>query len=354
MDTRLKADDQYLTCWLRSVNLAMEQQCNILQTLQNRARTFFHPRTDTEDLSDEQLVESAALFFSSYTDYTTLNESVKQKISIDELFEANSKLREDAENQKKIIKSLNYVVRVLKLKPFDNDDEIMQMVVLTSFIEEQSKEILRVNKQREDLLKNLENKNEELNNYAHIVSHDLKSPLRSIDSLINWVLEDDNNAINKDSKDYLDLILKNVEKMDALISGILNYSTIDKAELDRYEVDTHYLVTELSEILFVPKNVTLTIKNNLPVIIGDKFRLQQLFQNLIQNAIQSIEKEAGFVEIGVVEKKAEWQFYVKDNGEGISEQYFNKIFKIFEKIDNNQNAFLALKIVEIIVRNFIT
>ena len=289
---------------------------------------------------DENLKNFFEAINNSYNNYEDqLNMSQRaMRISSDELFEANSKLREDAENQKKIIKSLNYVVRVLKLKPFDNNDEIMQTVDLTSFIEEQSKEILRVNKQREDLLKHLENKNEELNNYAHIVSHDLKSPLRSIDSLINWVLEDDNNAINKDSKDYLDLILKNVEKMDALISGILNYSTIDKAELDRYEVDTHYLVTELSEILFVPKNVTLTIKNNLPVIIGDKFRLQQLFQNLIQNAIQSIEKEAGFVEIGVVEKEAEWQFYVKDNGEGISEQYFNKIFKIFEKIDNNQNA----------------
>ncbi len=289
---------------------------------------------------DENLKDFFKAINNSYNNYEDqLNMSQRaMRISSDELFEANSKLREDAENQKKIIKSLNYVVRVLKLKSFDNNDEIMQTVDLTSFIEEQSKEILRVNKQREDLLKHLENKNEELNNYAHIVSHDLKSPLRSIDSLINWVLEDDNNAINKDSKDYLDLILKNVEKMDALISGILNYSTIDKAELDRYEVDTHYLVTELSEILFVPKNVTLTIKNNLPVIIGDKFRLQQLFQNLIQNAIQSIEKEAGFVEIGVVEKEAEWQFYVKDNGEGISEQYFNKIFKIFEKIDNNQNA----------------
>lgn len=294
----------------------------------------------SELAQDENLKTFFEAINNSYNNYEDqLNMSQRaMRISSDELFQANSKLREDAENQKKIIKSLNYVVRVLKLKSFDNDDEIMQAVDLTSFIEEQSKEILRVNKQREDLLKHLENKNEELNNYAHIVSHDLKSPLRSIDSLINWILEDDNNSINKDSKVYLDLILKNVEKMDALISGILNYSTIDKAELDRYEVDTHYLVTELSEILFVPKNVTLDIKNNLPVIIGDKFRLQQLFQNLIQNAIKSVEKEKGLVEIGVVEKDTEWEFYVKDNGEGISEQYFNKIFKIFEKIDDSQNA----------------
>lgn len=295
------------------------------------------PAELAQDKNFKSLFEAINNSYNNYEDQLNMSQRA-MRISSDELFQANSKLREDAENQKKIIKSLNYVVRVLKLKPFDNDDEIMQTVDLTGFIEEQSKEILRVNKQREDLLKHLENKNEELNNYAHIVSHDLKSPLRSIDSLINWILEDENNTINKDSKVYLDLILKNVEKMDALISGILNYSTIDKAELDRYEVDTHYLVSELSEIVFVPKNITLTIKNNLPIIIGDKFRLQQLFQNLIQNAIKSIEKKEGFIEVGAVEKEFCWEFYVKDNGEGISEQYFNKIFKIFEKIDDNQNA----------------
>lgn len=295
------------------------------------------PAELAQDENLNNLFEAINNSYNNYEDQLNMSQRA-MRISSDELFEANSKLREDAANQKKIIKSLNYVVRVLKLKPFDNDDEIMRTVDLTSFIEEQSKEILRVNKQREDLLKHLESKNEELNNYAHIVSHDLKSPLRSIDSLITWVLEDDKNVVNEESKIHLNLILKNVEKMDALISGILNYSTIDKAELDRYEVDTHYIVSELSEVLFVPKNVSLIIKNNLPIIIGDKFRLQQLFQNLIQNAIKSIEKEEGFVEVGAVEKEAEWEFYVKDTGEGISEQYFKKIFKIFEKIDDNQNA----------------
>lgn len=295
------------------------------------------PDEFSEDDRFQDFISAIDRSYGNYEDQLKLSQRAS-KISSDELFEANSRLRKDAENQKKIIKSLDYIVRVLKLKPFDNDDEIMQTVNLTNFIEEQSKEILRVNKQRENLLKNLEIKNEELNNYAHIVSHDLKSPLRSIDSLINWVLEDDINVVTKESKMHLDLILKNLEKMDALICGILNYSTIDKAELDSYAVDTHYLVSELREVLFIPKNISLNIKNNLPVINGDKFRLKQLFQNLIENAINSIEKAKGFVEIGAAEKKGYWEFYVKDNGEGISEQYFKKIFKIFEKIDDNQNA----------------
>mgnify|MGYP000500907936 CR=1 FL=1 len=191
---------------------------------------------------------------------------------------------------------------------------------------------------KEQLLISLEKQNKQLNEYAQVVSHDLKSPLRNIDSLINWVIEDNEAVLNEEGRTHLELILKNVNKMDALINGILNYSTIDKAQLDKYEVDTNYLVSEIFENLFVPKHITLTINNNLPVLIGNKFRLQQLFQNLIQNAIKSIDKEEGFVEVGVVEKESCWKFYVKDNGEGISKKYFKKIFNIFQKIDDNQSS----------------
>ena len=125
---------------------------------------------------------------------------------------------------------------------------------MAKFIKKQSKEILKINKQREELLANLDLKNEELNDYAHVVSHDLKSPLRSIDSLVNWILENENTIIDEESKSHFKLILKNVEKMDAMINGILDYSTIDKAEVEKYDVDTFYLVSELKELLLIPEH----------------------------------------------------------------------------------------------------
>lgn len=307
-----------------------------------------------DDLADEKRLEN---FFSAINQsYANYEDQLKMSqramiISSDELFQANKKLRDDAEIQKGIIDNLNYIVRILKLGDTSkNELDIDGKVDLAKFIKKQSKEILRINKQREELLTNLEFKNQELNNYAHIVSHDLKSPLRSIDSLINWILENDNNIIDEESKSHFQLILKNIEKMDAMINGILNYSTIDKAEVEKYDVDIYYLVSELKETMILPPNIELVIHKNLPIIIGDKYRLQQVFQNLLQNAIKNSDKTTGKIEVGVHDNDSYWEFYVQDNGKGISEKYHKKIFEIFQSIDSNQNTVgIGLSIVKRII-----
>ena len=150
------------------------------------------------DLLAEKRLEN---FFSAINQsYANYEDQLKMSqramiISSDELFQANKKLREDAEIQKGIIENLNYIVRILKLgDSSENELDIDGKVDLAKFINKQSKEILKINKQREELLVNLEFKNQELNNYAHIVSHDLKTPLRSIDSLVNWIIENDKNT----------------------------------------------------------------------------------------------------------------------------------------------------------------
>ncbi|SDX28602.1 His Kinase A (phospho-acceptor) domain-containing protein [Lutibacter oricola] len=272
------------------------------------------------------------------------------KISSDELYDANVKLRKDAENQKKIINSLKYVVKVLKLESADNLNDVEESVDLVKFIEKQSNEILAANKIRENLLSNLELKNEELNNYAHIVSHDLKTPLRSIDTLLNWVIEDEDNDLTDDSTEHFSLILKNLEKMDALINGILNYSTIENSELFRDEIKTLDLIKEIKQTLLFPENIELIIDQKLPIVKGDKFRLHQVFQNLIQNAMGSFEGKAGKVEVGVECKGKEWEFYVSDTGKGIDEIYHERIFRIFESLENNiNNSGIGLSIVKKIV-----
>lgn len=270
--------------------------------------------------------------YNNYEDQLKMSQRA-MKISSNELFDANQKLREEAESQKKIINSLDYVIDFLNLKP--NNKDLSPVVDFAQHIEKQSKEIIRINKQREDLLKNLELKNQELNDYAQIVSHDLKSPLRSIDALTNWILQDHGKDINDEGKKNFELILKNVEKMDGMINGILKYSTIDKIEIRTYKVDVKQLVLEILEIIYIPNHIQIKIDTPLPIVVGDKFRLQQLFQNLIQNAIDSIDKEEGIITIGAEELDRSWQFYIKDNGKGIPTRYHKKIFKIFEKIDDH-------------------
>ena len=113
-----------------------------------------------------------------------------------------------------------------------------------------------------------------------MVSHDLKSPLRSINTLIHFILQD-NQELENDSKKYVDLILKNLEKMDALISGILNYSTLEREQLAKQKIDLNILLQEILLSIYIPTHIEVQLPENLPVITGDPIRIQQLFQNIL-------------------------------------------------------------------------
>lgn len=204
-------------------------------------------------------------------------------------------------------------------------------------------------KQQQVLLHNLEVQNQELSDYAHMVSHDLKSPLRSIDTLTTWLKDDYEDQIDETGKKQINTIRDSVEKMDTLINGILEYSTIGKNRIEAYPVELNLLVKDILNMTETPNHISIKV-NDLPVVNGDKYRLQQLFQNLITNAIAYNDKKEGLVEIGVTEKDNEWEFFVKDNGKGIEEVYHMKIFKAFEKLENNVNSTgIGLSIVKKIV-----
>ena len=113
---------------------------------------------------------------------------------------------------------------------------------------------------REVLLDELEKQNQDLNDYAHMVSHDLKSPLRSIHALTVWINEDYKDKLDDAGRQNLDLIRNNVEKMESLINGILNYSEIADIELKNSEIDTNKLVKDVLEIVHKPKNISINIK----------------------------------------------------------------------------------------------
>ncbi|WP_292248054.1 HAMP domain-containing sensor histidine kinase, partial [Mesonia sp.] len=225
----------------------------------------------------------------------------------------------------------------------------VEVIDLANYLKDQSEELHRISKEQEVLFKSLERKNEILSDYAHMVSHDLKSPLRSINTLINFILQD-NKDLKTESKEYVELILKNLEKMDALISGILNYSTLEENQLEREKVDINLLLQEIITSIYVPENIQINIDNHYPTILGDKIRIQQLFQNILQNAVKSIEKPNGIINVEVKNKETFWQFSIADNGKGIPKHQFEKIFRIFEKIDDNQSSTgIGLSIVKKII-----
>jgi len=204
--------------------------------------------------------------------------------------------------------------------------------------------------QKERLLQELEKSNQGLREYAHIVSHDLKSPLRSISALSTWLTEDYHDVLDDNGKFNLQQIQEKIEGMDHLIDGILKYSSINSDGLDQTAVDLNIVVQEIREIIFVPDHVNIIIMNPLPTLNADKTRIHQLFQNLISNAVVNIEREEGLVEISSCDKKTHWEFRIKDNGVGIPKEYHEKIFKIFQSIGHGERSTgIGLSIVKKII-----
>ena len=204
--------------------------------------------------------------------------------------------------------------------------------------------------QKEELLKNLEIQNEQLNEYAHIVSHDLKSPLRSISALLTWTKEDLATKLNEENMINLNLMEDKVEKMDQLISDILNYSSVQNDGINLELIDINQLIENTIEILLVPSHIKIINNCYIPSFKADAVRLKQVFQNLIGNSINYMDKEQGIIEIDCFEKGNKHIFSVKDNGPGISKDYHQKIFEVFNSIGNHKNSTgIGLSIVKKVV-----
>lgn len=213
-------------------------------------------------------------------------------------------------------------------------------------------DLKKLEKQKQLLLDKLEKQNEQLLDYAHMVSHDLKSPLRSIHSLITFIKEDTDIGFNKKTLQYFNLIQEKTEKMDLLIQGILTYSKIQNIENHKEKINLNQLVENVKEIIFIPSHIKIRVKNKLPVIINDLFRMQQLFQNLISNAVNYNDKSMGFVEISSEEFEDHYVFAIKDNGIGIEKQNQKKIFEMFQSFNSDyKSTGIGLTIVRRILKN---
>lgn len=204
--------------------------------------------------------------------------------------------------------------------------------------------------QKEKLLLKLEKSNDELQEYAHIVSHDLKSPLRSINALVSWIKEDNAGKLDEASLQNFTLIETTLEKMEQLISDVLNYSSVGSDDSEKVAVNLDELIKDLVQIMYTPKHIKIEFLNTLPTVKGYKTKLQQVFQNLIGNAIKFIDKEAGFIKISVKELSTHYKFSIADNGMGIDPKFHDKIFKIFHALNKSKDSTgIGLSIVKKII-----
>lgn len=179
----------------------------------------------------------------------------------------------------------------------------------------------------------LSNVNQELSDFAYIVSHDLKAPLRAIGSLADWIAADYADKLDEQGKEQLSLLIGRVKRMHNLIDAVLQYSRVGRVKEQKVEINLNELVQDVIEVLAPPRNVTITIENELPTILFEKIRMEQVFQNLISNSIKYMDKPNGEIKIASVEENDYWKITVEDNGPGIEEKYFEKVFQIFQALD---------------------
>jgi len=210
---------------------------------------------------------------------------------------------------------------------------------------------------RRSLMQEITAANEELTNFAYVVSHDLKAPLRGIASLADWLSQDYSDKFDAEGREHMRLLIRRVHRMSALIDGILEYSRAGRIRETSLRLDMNSLVREIVDLLAPPPEIQIFVGTSLPILIADKTRIQQVLQNLLSNSIKYMDKPAGQIRIDF-EDQEERQlllFSVSDNGPGIEQRHFERIFQLFQTLtprDQIESTGVGLALVKKIVEMY--
>ncbi|AXG69434.1 phytochrome-like protein cph1 [Kordia sp. SMS9] len=202
-------------------------------------------------------------------------------------------------------------------------------------------------KELNENLDDTELKNKELEQFAYITSHDLKTPIRGISSLADFIKEDLEAGETEDVYGHLDMMQGRVKRLESLIDGILHYSKIGK--INPEAVDMNTMIRGEAKNYTDPTKVKFIKKDTLPVLNGDKIQLSQVVSNLVSNAVKYNDKDVCEITISSTETSEAYKITFADNGPGIAPKYHQKIFEVFQTLDeknNNESTGLGLSIVK--------
>jgi PAS domain S-box-containing protein len=204
-------------------------------------------------------------------------------------------------------------------------------------------------------LEDLKVVNKDLLDFAYITSHDLKSPLRAINTLANWVMMDEENKMGEEAKGQMQLLINRTERMHNLIDAIFDYTNIVSFDGEKSNINMQKMISGLKSRMKIPANISLKVKENMPHLTFEKSRIEQVFENIIENSVKYMDKDEGVIVVDWVERPKEYEFAVTDNGPGIDPKYFEKVFQIFQTLkprDEVEGVGIGMAIVRKIITKY--
>jgi signal transduction histidine kinase len=239
----------------------------------------------------------------------------------------------------------------LTVQPLKDDDGIVYGLMAHAV---DVTDHVKTRNQLKDVAVALERTNRELDSFAYAASHDLRAPLRGIANLAQWIEEDllASGEIKTETREMLELMRGRMHRMESLIEGLLEYSRAGRVHHKPETVDVSELVREVVDLLSPPDGAVVIVAQELPVILTERLLLQQVFQNLIGNAIKHANRADPTVTVGSKRVGPFYEFSVGDNGGGIAPEFHDRIWGIFQTLearDRVEGAGIGLALVKKIV-----
>ncbi|MCX6046767.1 MAG: PAS domain-containing protein [Chloroflexi bacterium] len=197
-------------------------------------------------------------------------------------------------------------------------------------------------------------RNQELDQFAYIASHDLKAPLRAINNLASWIDEDPNSRLSPTAQEYLLKLRGRIKRMQKLLDDLLTYAQAGRQQDKSESVDTAALVADLIRMLPLPADFRITIEKEMPVLLTQRVPLEMILRNLLDNAIKHHDRTDGNIHVTAHDLKDAVEFSVADDGPGIPEIAHKRIFQMFQTLqprDKIEGSGMGLAVVKKLIEN---
>ncbi|MBD1398663.1 sensor histidine kinase [Pontibacter sp. JH31] len=224
----------------------------------------------------------------------------------------------------------------LRIRNLEAEQQLQEIRRLNIQLQQSNSEIQLLSEEKERKNLELQKVNDDLDAFAHTVSHDLRAPLQNINGIVN-LFESCLKAANpEEAASLLPMLREQAYKMDKMITGILAYSLAGHHSLHRQIVSVRQVLHKVMESLHVPASVRVTFSEELPVLYTQEIYLYQIFSNLINNAVKYHDKpEEAKIDIYCEQHPHQLRFIVRDNGPGISHEDQKQIFSKYEALGHN-------------------